>query len=98
MHVTIRGRFVTTEQYEYNAFKTERGDDMPGGTTRKIHVLDTEGNLRAIKVNRIDRALIDKLTFGVEVVVEATARGQRNGSIGFDALQVAPAAQLAKAG
>lgn len=98
MHVTIRGRFVTTEQYDYNAFKTERGDDMPGGTTRKIHLVDTEGNMRVVKVNRIDRSIIDKLTFGVEVVVEATARGARNGQINFDALQVAPATQLAKAG
>jgi len=98
VHVTIKGRFITAEQYSYNSFKTERGDDMPGGTTRKIHVLDSEGNIRAIKVNRIDGPLIDRLTFGVEVVVEATARGNRNGKIDFDAMQVSPASALAKAG
>jgi len=98
VHVTIKGRFITAEQYSYAAFTTERGDSMPGGVTRKIHVLDSDNSIRAIKVKNIDAGLVDRLTFGVEVVVEAIARGNRNGKIDFDAVQLTPASALAKAG
>lgn len=87
--VTIRGRFAAATLKSWDSFESN-GEQVKAGSTLTVHIVDQAGRLYNVRADE-QRSIVDQLTFGVEVEVEAEARPYRN-DFRFYALQLKAAA------
>jgi hypothetical protein len=83
--VTIRGRFAAATHKTWDAFESN-GEKVNAGSTLTVHLVDQAGKLYNVRADA-QKSIVDSLSFGVEVEVEAEARPVRN-DFRFYALQL----------
>jgi len=85
--VTLRGRYVTQSNREWDSFSDDKGREVKAGRSVTLYLCDDGGKLREVECRDIPLAVMEPLTFGVEVEIETEATPW-NRDFRFAALQV----------
>lgn len=85
--VTLRGRYVTRSDREWDSFDDAQGRTVKAGRSVTVYVCDDGGKLREVECRDIPSTVLEPLTFGVEIEVETEATPW-NRDFRFTALQV----------